>query len=200
MTNDISKRKAGVWDCTLTEEQRWKIYERARQFGPDLVIPWIAQEFSVPAPTRSSYYRFLAFMRSQESAHRIEQAITEKAAIGKELDAIGDISPDLKEAFAQDALAARIRGDVGAAGKSLKLALAIGKAQLAKADHDLKVKAEARAAEDLTLRMKEFEHKVRSDAEKAMNAFLEEIKGDAKAEALVMQLRDRVMEKIGRTA
>lgn len=157
MTTDLSKRRAGTWDCTLSDEQRWQIYERSRQFSPTVVLPWIAQEFGIEAPSRAGYYRWCAAMRAQESAHRIEQAITEKAHIRQELDAIGDITPDLKDAFAQEALAARIRGDAGGATQWLKLALAIGKGQLAAAEHDLKVKAEQRAVAALALEKERFE-------------------------------------------
>jgi hypothetical protein len=147
-----------AWGATLTEEQRWELYRAHYTHDSwEAVCDWAVAEFSIEPPTRSAYYRFRSRMAERESEHRIEMAITEKGRISREMDAIGEISPELKRAFEQRSLESELRGDHQGAEKWLKLALNLGEAMNNRAELALKAKAQERAENQLALMREKFE-------------------------------------------
>lgn len=154
----MTSERTGAWGATLSEDDRWKVYQ-AHFTHPswDSVCDWAEAEFGIEQPTRSAYYRFRARMVERESEHRIEMAITEKGRISREMDAIGEISPDLKRAFEQRSLESELRGDHQGAEKWLKLALNLGEAMNNRAELALKAKAQERAENQLALMREKFE-------------------------------------------
>lgn len=70
-----TKLRLDSWAASLTEEQAWALYYRARTCKWNEAARFAVQEFHLTAaPSRTAFYRWLATMRSQESAHRLEQA------------------------------------------------------------------------------------------------------------------------------
>jgi len=146
-----------AWGANLTEAQRWEVYQAHYTHASwEAVADWAEAEFSIERPTRSAYYRFRSRMAERESEHRIEMAITEKGRISREMDAIGEISPELKRAFEQRSLESELRGDHQGAEKWLKLALNLGDAMNNKAELALKAKAQERAERQLELAREKF--------------------------------------------
>jgi hypothetical protein len=103
-------------------------------------------------------------MAARESEHRIELAITEKARIGREMEQIGEITPELRRAFEQRALESELRGDHQGAEKWLALSLELGEAinrkreqERKEAELQLKRQAESRAGDQLRLQREKFE-------------------------------------------
>ncbi len=157
MTTD----RADAWGAALTEDQRWELY-RAHYAHPswEAVVDWAVTEFAeagLDRPTRSAYYRFRQRMAERESEHRIEMAITEKSRIAKEMDQIGEISPELKRAFEQRALESELRGDHQGAEKWLTLALGLGDAMNKRTALEIKAQAQQRAERQLALAREKFE-------------------------------------------
>ena len=147
-----------AWGANLTEAQRWELYQAHYLHASwEAVCDWAEAELSIERPTRSAYYRFRSRMAERESEHRIEMAITEKGRISREMDAIGEISPELKRAFEQRSLESELRGDHQGAEKWLKLALNLGDAMNNKAELALKAKAQERAENQLALMREKFE-------------------------------------------
>ena len=82
----MGKLRTDSWSARLTEEQSWTLYYKARGIAWNEAADWAAKEFGVETPSRAAFYRFLAHMRGEESAHRLEQAATaaaEAAALAK---------------------------------------------------------------------------------------------------------------------
>lgn len=70
------KRRADAWDATLSEEEKWKLFEYANSH------PFPQALEALPAGTRrpnyNSFYTWLRFMRTKEAAHRIASAIASR--------------------------------------------------------------------------------------------------------------------------
>jgi hypothetical protein len=147
-----------AWGATLTEEQRWELYRAHYAHSSwEGVADWAEAELGIERPTRSAYYRFRSRMAERESEHRIEMAITEKNRISREMDVIGEISPELKRAFEQRSLESELRGDHQGAEKWLTLALGLGDAMNKKAALEIKAQAQQRAERQLDLAREKFE-------------------------------------------
>ncbi len=75
------------WAASLTEEQSWALYYKARGLRWNEAADWAVKEFGCDAPSRTAFYAWQKRMRSEESAHRLEQAAissAEAAALAKE--------------------------------------------------------------------------------------------------------------------
>jgi len=160
----IDDRK-DAWCAELDEARRWQVYNaHAAAKSWEACAEWAAAEFGVRLPTQSAYYRFRQRMAARESEHRIELAITEKARIGREMEQIGEITPELRRAFEQRALESELRGDHQGAEKWLALSLELGEAinrkreqERKEAELQLKRQAESRAGDQLRLQREKFE-------------------------------------------
>ena len=75
----MSKLRTDSWAAGLTEEQSWQLYYKARGLKWNEAAQWAVKEFGVESPSRTAFYAWVARMRSEESAHRLEQAATAAA-------------------------------------------------------------------------------------------------------------------------
>jgi hypothetical protein len=154
----MTDERKDAWCAAIPESARWQVYDRHAAAKSWIeCADWAAAEFGVEIPSRSAYYRFRERMAEQESEHRIELAVTEKSRIGREMGAIGEISPDLIRAYEQRAMETELRGDHDGSHKWLRLALALGEALNRKAELHIKAAAESRAGESLALAREKFE-------------------------------------------
>ncbi|NQT92406.1 MAG: hypothetical protein HQ559_06575 [Lentisphaerae bacterium] len=188
----VRKRRTDSWDAGLTEAQRWQAYDRFKRYTWQQVAEWAAEEFKVPEPSRSALYRWAEDMRSRESEHRIETALSQRQNVQRMMDQVGDMSPELRYAWMVKAQESSLRGDDKAGERYLKMALSLSKEQRDQVEQTLKQQAEERAQEQLTLDKREFEQKLRTGVEKGLQALFEQVEGNTKAEQLVLKLQELV--------
>ncbi len=174
----LNKTRADAWDATLDEPQRWAVYERFRRGQPwHLVAKWIAREYKIAAPSRTALYRWAARMRSLESAHRIEQAITARDEVDALAAAAGQHDEQLISAYKTLAADLAMRqGDAATAAKFTRMALDLAAAQTKRAEVELKAAAQATRDDALALARAKFEAAegrlaaVRSEIDRARTA------------------------------
>lgn len=170
--------RCDAWYADLDEASRWKIYDKARRASWYIVAEWAQQEFGLPrAPGRRAVYAFKAFMRENESAHRIEESITAKREVGTMAHAAGIDNQDLISAYTTMGADLAMRtGDAAGAKKFTEMALGLAAAQTKL--FELKLRERAVAAAE-----KAAAERVKADREKAVDALLEEAAGDPDATA-----------------
>ena len=146
----MAKLRQDSWATRLTEEQSWQLYYRARGVQWQDAVKWASEEFSmVEVPSRSAFYRWLAWMRAQEHAHRMEQA-----AIGKTCTKDEALIGAFKSLATEAALAA---GNAKDAVSFVNAAMAIKDRLQKQRDLDLKAKAQETKDEALRLAREKFE-------------------------------------------
>jgi len=190
----MPKRRIDSWDTALSEEERWKAYDQAR-FKYHAWAAWFRDEFGTEPPSRSAFYRWKKAMREDESAHRIEAALSERANVQRMMSEVGDISPELQYAWMAMAQDSTLQGDVKGGEKYLRMALALSEDRRKAERDDIKRQAEGRAQEQLELDKREFAQKLRSGIEKGLQALFEQVAGNDQAEKLVLKLQGIVGEK-----
>ncbi len=139
------------WASSLTEEQAWALYYKARGLRWNEAADWAVKEFGVDAPSRTAFYAWQKRMRAEESAHRLEQAATaaaEAAALAKTKTSDDALIAAYKAMGAELALRT---GSAGEAGKFVQMAGALADRRLRA--EELKLKARAQETKDETLRL-----------------------------------------------
>jgi hypothetical protein len=187
-------RRTDSWESALTEDQQWRAYDRAVKWPWPEVIKWIAEEFKIDPPSRAGYYRWRRHMAERESQHRIEEALSVKKSVRRQMDAVGDMDQELEFAWEQLAMDSASRGDSEAGMRYLTMALKLRDSAMEREKIDLKRQADRLAAERLELDKREFEEALKTAIEKGLNALYSEIKGNAAAEKLVARLKAEVDE------
>ena len=76
----MKKRRMDAWDAALTEAQRWEAYEKAKGVAWTAFATWVETEYGVH-PGKNAIYDWLAYMRRQEGAHRLERAIAARKGL-----------------------------------------------------------------------------------------------------------------------
>lgn len=126
-----AKTRTDVWEAKLSEEQRWEVYGRMKENPWHVAMAWASTEFGIAAPSRQGAYNFADRMRKQESARRIELALTARNEAG-ELAALA--APDdqrMIDAYKSLACDMALRSnDAESALTYTKMALAIGEQRL----------------------------------------------------------------------
>lgn len=153
----MGSRRTDAWEAALTEAQKWQVYDRLCKFPWYEVAKFVAKEFKVAEPSRSSMYRFKTYMRDHESEHRIEQALSVKSNVRKQMVAIGDMDNELEFAWEQLAMESAMKNDLEAGQRYLAMAMKLRDSALEREKLKLKKQAEERAAQELTLQKKKFQ-------------------------------------------
>lgn len=151
----MKKRRNDAWDAALTEAQRWEAYEKAKGASWTAFADWCAAEFGV-RPGKNAIYDWMAWMRRQEGAHRIERAI----AARQELKGLADAAAlDARTADAYMALAndAILSGDPDKAAKIVAAAVQINAASLRLAEQRQNARRLELQERALTLQREKFE-------------------------------------------
>lgn len=162
----MKKRRHDAWDAPLTEAQRWEAYEKAKGLSWSAFAAWLEAEYAL-SPGKNAIYDWLAYMRTQEAAHRLERAI----AARKELKGLSDAGAlDAQTADAYMALAndAILGGDPDKAAKIVAAAAQINAASLRIREQRLQAERLALQEQSLALQREKFEA-----AEKRLNAAAE---------------------------
>ena len=167
----MAKVRTDSWASSLTEEQSWQLYYKSRALRWNEAADWAVKEYGVEAPSRTAFYAWLAHMRAEESAHRLEQAATaaaEAAALAKTQTSDDALIAAYKAMGAELALRT---GSAGEAGKFVQMAGALADRRLRA--EELKLKARAQQTKDETLRLAREKFEA---AEKRLNAVQEAVK------------------------
>lgn len=176
----ISKTRIDAWDATLTEAQRWQVYDKLRTAPWYQVADWAAKEFGLAAePSRAAMYRFAARMRSQESAHRIESALLARDEAGALVAAKSNDAETIAAymALAQDLA---LSGDATTAVKYTKMALSISAQETKRRELDIKKR-------DQELREREVAVKEATSREIAVDVLLKQAGKNERAKELLRQ-------------
>lgn len=162
----MKKRRLDAWDASLTEEQRWEAYEKSKGVTWTAFAAWLEAEYAL-SPGKNAIYDWLAYMRTQEAAHRLERAI----AARKELKGLSDAGAlDAQTADAYMALAndAILSGDPEKAARIVEAAVKINAASLRLQEQRQNAERLALQEQSLALQREKFEA-----AEKRLNAATE---------------------------
>lgn len=150
--------RSDSWAATLEEEQRWALYYKSRGLKWNEAAAWAVKEYGIESPSRSAFYRFLDAMRSQESAHRLEQAKTaalEAAALAKGV-ALSDT--ETEEAYKRMAVELALRtGSAKEAQRFVEMAARLADRRLKGEELKLKGRAQETRDEALKLAREKFE-------------------------------------------
>ena len=162
----MTKTRTDSWAASLTEEQSWTLYYKARTCPWQDAAAWAAKEFDLPnAPSRTAFYGWLKQMRQDEHAHRMEQAAiaaAEAAALGKTCTKDEALINAFKALGTEVALTT---GDAKTSSSFILSAMAI-KDRLQK-EAELKIKDRSQGTKDEQLRLAREKFEA---AEKRLNA------------------------------
>ena len=154
----MSKLRTDSWAAALTEEQSWQLYAKARRCDWQDAAAWAVKELGlVRMPGRTAFYKWLDWMRGEESAHRLSQAATaaaEAAALAK-TQAKDDALIGAYKAMAAE-LALRT-GSAKEAQKFVEMAASLADRQLKAAELDLKARSQETRDAQLKLAREKFE-------------------------------------------
>ena len=156
METELSKPRSDAWDAGLTEAQRWQAYGQFRRAPWFEVSKWISEQFGMDAPSRSALYRWAARMREQESAHRLEQAITAREEIGTLASTVATDAA-LIDAYKTLAADLALKGNATDAVKFTVMAMELGNGQRKQIELELKGRAQHTKDEALRLAREKFE-------------------------------------------
>lgn len=154
----MSKLRTDSWAAALDEDQRWALYYKARGLKWNEAAAWAVKEYGIENPSRTAFYRFLAAMRGEESAHRLEQAKTaalEAAALAKGV-ALSDA--ETEAAYKRMAVELALRtGSAKEAQRFIEMATSLADRRLKLEELKLKDRAQQTKDETLKLAREKFE-------------------------------------------
>lgn len=128
MSEELNKPRCDAWECSLSEEQQWSLYEKARGRNWVEISTFLLEEYGITV-RRTAIFRWLKRMREQESTHRLECAIAARAEL-KELSETGALDAATADAYMALANDAILSGDPEKAAKIVSAAVAINTASL----------------------------------------------------------------------
>lgn len=158
MSKDATIRRPDAWEARLPDETaRWKAYERLQRGSWIEVQSWIVQEFGIAPPGKSGLYTWKRHMAGLASAHRIEEALSNRENLRREMEQIGDMDPELQHAWLQLAMESSLRGDPKAGERYLKMARSLRADATKRTELQLKQQAETRAGSELEIMRRKLE-------------------------------------------
>ena len=169
--------RSDSWYATIDEQQLWQLYSIAQRGAKWFEVAKVAkEELGLDVnPSRSGYYRWLDFMREQESERRLASARI--AALEADDIAKGVGLKDETAIKAYKSLAAEVSlktGDPKKGGQFLRMAMDLVDRQLHAAEVELKTKDLARKDEELKIAQEKLK------IEQAKNAAAKETANDTK--------------------
>ena len=160
------KPRADSWYAMLSEEQLWQLYAIAKRCQWYEVVAHAQKEFGLEAKvSRSGYYRWLDWMRGEESERRLAQARIAALEAGELAKTVGLKDETAIAAYKSLAAEFALKSDAKTANRFMQMAMALRDRQLRSREVDLKDAAQATKDEQLKLAREKFEA-----AEKRLNA------------------------------
>ena len=149
----MGKPRSDSWYAMLSEEQLWQLYSVAKRCQWFEVVAHAQKEFGLEAKvSRSAYYRWLDWMRGEESERRLAQARI--AALEK---TVGLKDETAIAAYKSLAAEFALKSDAKTANRFMQMAMALRDRQLRSREVDLKDAAQATKDEQLKLAREKFE-------------------------------------------
>lgn len=156
MSRTPAKVRIDAWDAPLTEEQRWRAYGVFRKSSWLELAEWVEAEYGLARPSKSAIYRWAKRMRSQESAHRLDQALIARAEIGA-LAGTTATKDKLIGGWLAMATELGLNSDAATAERFTKMAMQLSAQQLAERDLELKEQRLTHQADAQRLAREKFE-------------------------------------------
>ena len=148
----MMKTRTDAWSSGLTDEQTWTAYITTRSMAWTDAVRWIADEYHIPAPSRSAFYRFQARMRADDATLRLQRAAASVAEAGALAEKVGTDDDQLVQAYktlAADAI--MTSGDTEQAQRLVSMAMGI--ADRAAKKTELRLKMAAQKTKEGTLKL-----------------------------------------------
>ena len=134
------KTRTDAWWAPLDEEARWEVYAKLCVLPWQGVSKWLRETRGLEA-SRSGLYRFASWMRPQQSARRLEQAVVARDEARGLAKAAG-ARKDVADAFMAMASELALRtGDAKEAMAWVKMSSQL--LQAAQKDREIELRAEA---------------------------------------------------------
>lgn len=140
MDETAPRPRPDAWYAPLSEQERWAVYEKALHLPYPAVAAFVEKQHGISV-SRSAFYRFLDWMRPQQSAHRLEQAVIAREEARGLAEAAG-AKKEIADAFmAMGSEIALRTGSAEAASDWIKMASQLVAA--AQKDREIELRAEA---------------------------------------------------------
>ena len=166
------KPRADSWYAGLEEEQLWQLFSLAKHAQWFEVVAHAKSEFGLSANvSRSAYYRWLDWMRGEESERRLTQARIAALEAGDLAKTVGLKDETAIAAYKSLAAECALKSDAKTAEKFIMMAMALRDRQLHSREVELKSAAQSTKDEQLKLAREKFEA-----AEKRLNAVKDAVK------------------------
>ena len=189
----MGKPRADSWYAMLSEEQLWQLYSVAKRCQWFEVVAHAQKEFGLEAKvSRSAYYRWLDWMRGEESERRLAQARIAALEAGELAQTVGLKDETAIAAYKSLAAEFALKADAKTATRFMQLAMALRDRQLRSREVELKDAAQATKDEQLKLAREKFEA-----AEKRLKAVQDAVKS---AKATGGGLSEETLKKIEEAA
>lgn len=154
----MGKPRADSWYAMLSEEQLWQLYSVAKRCQWFEVVAHAQKEFGLEAKvSRSAYYRWLDWMRGEESERRLAQARIAALEAGELAQTVGLKDETAIAAYKSLAAEFALKSDAKTANRFMQMAMALRDRQLRSREVDLKDAAQATKDEQLKLAREKFE-------------------------------------------
>lgn len=152
------KPRADSWYAMLSEEQLWQLYAIAKRCQWYEVVTHAQKEFGLASKvSRSGYYRWLDWMRGEESERRLAQARIAALEAGELAKTVGLKDETAIAAYKSLAAEFALKSDAKTANRFMQMAMALRDRQLRSREVDLKDAAQATKDEQLKLAREKFE-------------------------------------------
>ena len=152
------KPRADSWYAMLSEEQLWQLYSIAKRCQWFEVVAHAQKEFGLEAKvSRSAYYRWLDWMRGEESERRLAQARIAALEAGDLAKTVGLKDETAIAAYKSLAAEFALKSDAKTANQFMMMAMALRDRQIQAAKLDIDQRAQATKDEQLKLAREKFE-------------------------------------------
>lgn len=177
----MNKPRTDSWYAMLSEEQLWQLYSVAKRCQWFETVAHAQKEFGLEAKvSRSAYYRWLDWMRGEESERRLAQARIAALEAGELAKTVGLKDETAIAAYKSLAAEFALKSDAKMANRFMQMAMALRDRQLRSREVELKDAAQSTKDEQLKLAREKFEF----DAAKAAMEKAAEIKTISADDAL----------------
>ena len=183
----MNKPRVDSWYATLSEEQLWQLYSVAKRCQWFETVAHAQKEFGLEAKvSRSAYYRWLDWMRGEESERRLAQARIAALEAGDLAKVAGLKDETAISAYKSLAAEFALKSDAKTAHRFMQMAMALRDRQLKAEQNDLAERAQSTKDEQLKLAREKFEE----EAARRTAAEARAEKAEAEAEALKATIKE----------
>ena len=189
----MNKPRTDSWYAMLSEEQLWQLYYVAKRCQWFETVAHAQKEFGLEAKvSRSAYYRWLDWMRGEDSERRLAQARIAALEAGELAKTVGLKDETAIAAYKSLAAEFALKSDAKTANRFMQMAMALRDRQLRSREVELKDAAQSTKDEQLKLAREKFEA-----AEKRLNAVKDAVKTAKSKGGLTAETLKEIEEAAG---